>query len=161
MDVLLSNVSLHSLFSSTAHKAIKGLPHRFCMIANCLLFFGRYSRSNIFKFISILLISLRFRCSKRHSTQPLCMYDYIIASKTCQHVYVAQNNYIFHMQNTKLTHVNMYDIILIGNKATAVQESWRSLTPAQVVLAPTQRESPHRGNIIPFLHPNCKGENVS
>lgn len=45
----------------------------------------------------------------------------------------------------------IYGILFIENKTTAVKESANSPSPAQVVLAPTQRITPHRRDIIPFL----------
>ena len=46
------------------------------------------------------------------------------------------------MKNAALICVCTYDIIQIENKTTAVQGSGNSHAPAQVVLAPTQRDYP-------------------
>ena len=51
-----------------------------------------------------------------------------------------------------------YGIMRIENKITAVQGSANSHAPAQVSKAPTQRVTPHRRDIIPFLQMICKGE---
>ena len=47
-------------------------------------------------------------------------------------------------------------ILVVENKTTAVAGSWRSLQPAQVVSAPTQRTNPHRREIIPYSPRICK-----
>ena len=67
-----------------------------------------------------------------------------------------QNTADLFIQYPMLMYGDIHGIIQIENKTTAVKESANSPSPAQVVLAPTQRMAPHRRDIIPFLLRFCK-----
>ena len=54
----LGYITFHSLCRSSSHKIIEGLSHAFRMITDLLFLFSGYSCSNVFKLISVFLISL-------------------------------------------------------------------------------------------------------
>lgn len=109
------------------------------LLDDFFLAFG-HAKAHLVKFFAPFVVCSAASIGNRHCT-PLhfsCKYEYTICKPEglpSKSIYTRM--YIW--MNCQLMYVRVHDIMLTENKTAAVQRSWRSFTPAQVIPPPTQR----------------------